>query len=290
MNNRKPDKKHNTNTEVITNFDATELYYQRKICKEVLAICQPLFENFNATLFSQARAHHDGNFTSLITHPELTEYYLMRKYQITGSQGAGLFFERGIYIAKEMGNTTQQQIRYDLCQRFNIDHLIFVVDRHKNYDDLYSFATTPGNNQFINHFINNIDLIKHFIAYFNDKSVRLMQKANKMQYSTEYFDSPSAYDSNIIAVSEKLNTSEFLQKTIIKKIRLCTDKGEITISLRELDCLRYLTKNYTFKEIGKYLALSPRTVETYINNLKDKLGCEKRSQLIEVATQLNLPL
>lgn len=52
---------------------------------------------------------------------------------------------------------------------------------------------------------------------------------------------------------------------------------------REEDCLYYFLRGASIKEIGKQLKISPRTVEVYIQNLKDKLHCSKKSKLIAKA-------
>ena len=46
-----------------------------------------------------------------------------------------------------------------------------------------------------------------------------------------------------------------------------------------MSILYRLIMELAIKEIAKYMQIFPRTVETYINNLKNKLGVEKRSQL-----------
>jgi len=40
------------------------------------------------------------------------------------------------------------------------------------------------------------------------------------------------------------------------------------------------------KEISIYLGISPRTVECYINNMKAKLDCHCKSQLLNYAESL----
>jgi DNA-binding CsgD family transcriptional regulator len=54
----------------------------------------------------------------------------------------------------------------------------------------------------------------------------------------------------------------------------------LTITKREKECLQYLTQGMTAKEIAKVLELSPRTIEFYIENMKKKFGCVKRTELI----------
>lgn len=52
------------------------------------------------------------------------------------------------------------------------------------------------------------------------------------------------------------------------------------LTKRESECLFYLTKGFTIKEIAKKISLSHRTVEHYLARVKEKLCCHTRSQLI----------
>jgi len=56
-----------------------------------------------------------------------------------------------------------------------------------------------------------------------------------------------------------------------------------TLSARESQCLFYLIRGKTAKEIAAYLQLSQKTIETYIHRIKIKLACQTKSQLIEKA-------
>ena len=46
-------------------------------------------------------------------------------------------------------------------------------------------------------------------------------------------------------------------------------------------------QNRTIKEIGKHLELSPRTVERYIENVKQKLGVNYKSQLVDIFSNIS---
>lgn len=50
---------------------------------------------------------------------------------------------------------------------------------------------------------------------------------------------------------------------------------------RQKECLYYLSKGMSIKQIALRLMLSPRTVEHYLEIVKDKLGCYSRAQLID---------
>jgi DNA-binding CsgD family transcriptional regulator len=45
---------------------------------------------------------------------------------------------------------------------------------------------------------------------------------------------------------------------------------DIIMSKREMECLSLLSKGKRAKEIASFFSLSPRTVESYLNNVKIK--------------------
>ena len=53
------------------------------------------------------------------------------------------------------------------------------------------------------------------------------------------------------------------------------------LTKRERDCVRLLSYSMTYKEIGGKLSLSPRTIESHMNSIKNKLNCYSRSGIIE---------
>ncbi len=59
------------------------------------------------------------------------------------------------------------------------------------------------------------------------------------------------------------------------------DQGQL--SSREMDCLFYLLRNKSAKAIARRLDLSYRTVEWHIANVRLKLGCNNKTDLIERA-------
>jgi DNA-binding CsgD family transcriptional regulator len=61
---------------------------------------------------------------------------------------------------------------------------------------------------------------------------------------------------------------------------------ETLLSKRQSECMFFLLRGKTAKDIAKILRLSPRTVEEYIDQIKSKLNCNTKSDLIEKAIQL----
>jgi len=55
-----------------------------------------------------------------------------------------------------------------------------------------------------------------------------------------------------------------------------------SLTSREQDCLSYLVRGKTMKQMAHLMRISPRTVESHLINIKEKLHCKTKSDLIEV--------
>jgi DNA-binding CsgD family transcriptional regulator len=56
----------------------------------------------------------------------------------------------------------------------------------------------------------------------------------------------------------------------------------IHLSQREADCMLQMLRGKSIDGIAKHTNLSPRTVEYYIKNIKRKIGCRTKFDLIEL--------
>lgn len=65
---------------------------------------------------------------------------------------------------------------------------------------------------------------------------------------------------------------------------------EVVLSRRELQCYAALFFGMSAKETGRHFDLSSKTVESYLANLKNKMGVSSRSILIKVALMNDLDM
>ncbi len=76
-----------------------------------------------------------------------------------------------------------------------------------------------------------------------------------------------------------------------KKKQLFSINGfKVILTLRELQCLYYLYKGKTAYETAACLYLSRRTVETHLANLKQKVGCSSKIELLHQLWQGRLEI
>jgi DNA-binding CsgD family transcriptional regulator len=82
-----------------------------------------------------------------------------------------------------------------------------------------------------------------------------------------------------------VNNDKNLLIGISTRIRFNLNK----LSPRECECIRYMMRGMTTKQIAAVLCLSPRTVEGYIANVKNKLNCKNRYEIISKVLGENFP-
>ncbi len=59
-----------------------------------------------------------------------------------------------------------------------------------------------------------------------------------------------------------------------------TDGNFNQLSLRESELIFYFMRGFSNKEIGTLMKLSPRTIESYLESIKNKLKCTSRKELL----------
>ena len=59
----------------------------------------------------------------------------------------------------------------------------------------------------------------------------------------------------------------------------------LPLSEREKECVQYISKGMSAKEIGRTMNISYRTAEAHIAKIKFKLSCQTRSQIIDKISQ-----
>ena len=72
--------------------------------------------------------------------------------------------------------------------------------------------------------------------------------------------------------------AQFLEETDVNKYWL---DSVHYLSKREAECIFYLLQGKSTKDTGRLMKISPRTVECYINNVKNKLNCYYKGDLLD---------
>jgi len=113
---------------------------------------------------------------------------------------------------------------------------------------------------------------------------------NKKQVIGTIFQGTNVTNSSVLEIGSLLSK----MTTEIQNDLLCNQSSfilgnkfhEIKLSERESECLFFILRGKTVKQIAKYLGISFRTVEEYLINLKIKFAARNKYELIDKAIQI----
>jgi DNA-binding CsgD family transcriptional regulator len=171
------------------------------------------------------------------------------------------------------------QAIYDYRNYFGMDYPFFIVERYQQYSDIFIFGSIINNSQIINFYLNNTDILENFKLYFKEKAQKLFKEANKNKIFV-----PEQMRQNFRGLNAKEATKQTIsrQRFNINRYMFEGEYKNISLTKREIECLKYLVLGYTAKETANKLNISPKTVESYLYDSKTKLRCYKKSQVIDI--------
>jgi len=76
-----------------------------------------------------------------------------------------------------------------------------------------------------------------------------------------------------------------IKKRRLQQYSLGPNFRGIYLSQREAECVARLLYGYRYKKIASELGLSRRTVESYLNNVRNKMHCRTKAELIKLIMQ-----
>jgi DNA-binding CsgD family transcriptional regulator len=249
---------------------------------DLLDICKPL-QKFNIDYFGHALIDKNNKFSCQNTHPEFLEEYLKNKlYNFDlHTVDVNKFGKFIIWNAVEVTGK-HNQLDY-LAYQFGLKYTCTIVENDNNGLNLYHFSSSCDS-PFINQvYVQNQDLLKLFVQHFKENVKQ--SSALMSAYNTKYEIEPVEDYIGFILPDHQNLRNEFVKEISNSSSTLCG----IHLSKREMTCLKLYVEGMTAKEIAATLSLSYRTVQNYIQSVKDKMGTTNKTKLVlQTLEHLNL--
>lgn len=109
--------------------------------------------------------------------------------------------------------------------------------------------------------------------------------ATRLNYNSYLFSTNAVNDEWIEPAAQLQVAKTKVKSRHIYTHYLMKSNCAIYLSKRQAECL-LLLRFYTQKGIAEVLNLSPRTVESYFANLREKLNCKNKFELIEISEKM----
>lgn len=180
---------------------------------------------------------------------------------------------------------------------FGLQHTFTIIKKSKNGTDYYHFGNNDSSQMINLVYLSNFELLERFILYFKEQvngSKELLQAYSiQFQISNHAKGYETAPDRKYIITPNKkksfikdtqLNNTNPYNPMALFNERLTLihkDHGQVVVlPPQKTNTLLLLMTGHSIKKIAIILGLSPRTVEHYVENLRDVLGCQNSKELI----------
>lgn len=246
----------------------------RKLSKD---FCAPL----EITTFGYVRIYDDGRTSWLTSNPDQDRYLIesgaLKKDPLADTKEA---LKEGCYLYfNDRQFSGSEQFYRERAERFQMDHGMVVVKHQKDYLETCCFSGLFSKRPLYQLFMNEQPLfhafMEHFTEHLDRRLLNFLEQGVAISDLKEEFGQPN--NKHLKVVSDRSSL-----------IAACGWKKLLLLSRRERECLALLRKGHSCAMIASLLELSQRTVEHYIESVKNKLGLESRAELFLAADKLSL--
>ncbi len=239
--------------------------HSMKHCRKIQAICDPLLKCLDIPTFSYYRIEPNGRFVALTNQVELLNYYYSEEMYLQNPYLTDpKNFRSGYMVAPIAFNP--EAIKTIHSQFKTYYFFIFLARQNQNIE-AFLFANQDPDISKTQSLLSNVDLFHKFASYFKQKASSLIAGVEK-----DHFNLKEEKKEGFFASSPFPNQSPE-RKEFLKKIA--------PLSLQETRCLDLFKQGHSAQSTAALLNLSPRTVEFYFENIKAKLDCSSKWDLLQ---------
>lgn len=251
-------------------------------------LTEPLERSFGIDVFWHATVHNDGlssnicNYNDSFCHFWENHWYQSIDFMVSPEHlNEGYFF---LDYDNRYNKYTQKT-----AQKYPIYHPFMIIRKEGNHKaNLFGFSSKRYLANLPSLYINNLSILNSYIDYFlkSDSNYKTPSGENMIDLATvrgKDFYYGQRYGEGSLP-QKKQNTS------FLKQIGVCPNllKAAENLTKREKEVLLTYLERKTAAQIGEELGLSHRTIQTYIENFKNKLSAFTKEELIASGKILNM--
>lgn len=243
--------------------------YQHKLKK----LIKPLEDNLQIKHFCYYSIKNDGQHHFLGTNVPFLEYFYDKKlyvncpYLLHPSN-----YQSGISLSKSISESEFQESQDEVSKTFHMNIALTLIEKNNEGIEGFCFATDPRLPYLDTLVINELPVFKHFTRIFKEECSPIINKLNNDTINLKLIKGHPFATKKMDVVAKVKDRDALLKKMGISlPIHLTENEKEIA---------KMVAYGYTAKEIGLLLNRSRRTIESYIEVLKESFFCTSKSELI----------
>lgn len=230
---------------------------------QALNLCRPFFAESGLNAFSYSRVFRDGSRCEVWSDEAAFEHTFKKAKYIVGAYTPQFFSRSERYsLVQKKVETYPRELRerytnqlIDQREYFDHDNCFMIINRREDFFEYFIYYSSRENGMAVNYYLNNFDKLESFASHFLESAYPLIACADRNRIAAK----------TCTPHSHKNADSTFVQ----------------ALTSREKDVAKLLVTGATIKDVGVALRISPRTVESHVENMKGKLNCGRKSSLVK---------
>lgn len=232
-------------------------------------LCSPLKDTLRIANFGYIRIYQNGRFGHLSNCPDIVEFFFEDKLHRSHPYWRNPdLFEAGVALVPL---AVDDYLRKKSQSLFQTDQTCMILKKFENYSDFFIFGPENLAKQDCHILFNQLHLLEQFAQYFRRETTSLMNKSVELgvNMKNELKEQFEITDPNF-----PLCRTDLKKEVFLKQISPLTP--------REYACLKLFKTGHSAQATGAKLKISQRTVEHHFENIKEKLGCQSKWDLLNM--------
>lgn len=243
---------------------------------DMRALARPLADH-GIMHFSHLRRWEDGAYSLLTSHPAFSVEFVRRKFYKKVFGGKPEDYHSGLLFMSDIESHIHmiQQATIEVGG-FKTD--LMLSEATLSYVDFFWFGTARSNDLMHSFYLNRMDFIKGFVAYFKEAGCGMLSQTYRHRLMN---DEPGS-EIDVLRSGEAYQLPFASDKEYLSSSRPSIVRASLRYHMtpKELECAMALCSGLSSKHIARQLNVSPRTVEKHIANMREKAGCDTTLKLV----------
>jgi DNA-binding CsgD family transcriptional regulator len=249
--------------------------------KRMKQICEPLQQFFGINYFTYHSLTSDGFWRPFVSRLDWADYFTENELFLQDpflchphSYQSGAVFWTPYY----QHDPNLQGVLKIARDKFSMAHGFCIIERTQEGCEFFGFNAPPQHEQIYSTYFQDLSLLKEFCKYFKKEAAPILKLLDHdpiplLSLKGEAFETTSS-------PFEQLQQSKSL---FLKFIRA---EQPVKLSKREIECLSLYLDTQKMQEVADLLELSVRTIEFYLGNIKNKLNCWNKTELMKKGQEM----
>lgn len=259
--------------------------YIIKHSNRIKKVSQPVHDHFGVGYFTYHRIDNAGNYTVLVDRPDWAEHYVSEQFYL---QDPYLrhpdVYQSGFTLIEAHGSKDYLKTVLKAGKEiFNLDMGLMMIEKSPDGVEFFGFAANKATSNLDRIYLNQPHLLKSFARHFKEELQPILFEMQQETIPLSIIKGKDFHCQQAIHPALDLDACHaFLADVGVRNELVMVAK----LSLREKQCLKLLLDGKSAKETAQRLGLSSRTVEFYFENIKNKLLCTYKQDVLIIAKRL----